>query len=162
MNLYSTLKLPSSHLEIITKSNLNRLRNSSFEDSVSSFFPWFPSGCVKLETEEKGAFLGKNHVVFSPGENQIGRISQRTRTLQVGRLYILNLAACSTATMPKEMIIQFGGRMVVVEGDLFSAEYHQYSFAFRARCRRPRLRITLLGSTEGTKVAIDSVTLRAI
>ena len=64
MNLLSMLNVSTHQLENLSKNNLNRIGNGNFENYDFSFYPWIPSGVVKLEPNTGEALQGRITFVF--------------------------------------------------------------------------------------------------
>lgn len=159
MLLSSVTKLTPSQMEALSLSSMNRLRNGNFQSSDHSFFPWVPSGFVQLQTGAGTAMIGRVHARFTPGTDQRGRLSQRTRMLRPGALYVLRFAIRSIGAEPQSFVIQFGDRSIKIDGASLPCDYGQFTLAFRAHCRYHRIRFTVNGADPRSIVDLNTVSL---
>lgn len=159
MNLQSIFNTSSSQLESLSQSNLNRISNGGFENYTFSFYPWVPSGAVKLELNTGEALTGENSVRFIPKEGEKGKITQRTRLLQVGELYMLLFSSRSLGTAG-HLNIEFGKRLVRLSAESLQPEYSFYTCLFRARSQFSYLHFYVVGA-ENVVIDIDTVSLHS-
>lgn len=161
MNLLSILDVSKSQLENLSKNNLNRIGNGNFENYGFSFYPWIPSGVVKLEPNTGEAFTGENSIRFYPKEGEIGKITQRTRLLQVGEVYVLLFAARSLGS-PSDLYVEFGRRLVRVSKESLGPQYSYYTFLFRSRSTFSYLHFFVKGKeNENMMIDVDTVSLHS-
>lgn len=146
-------------MEALSLSSLNRIRNGNFRSSDHSFFPWIPSGFVELQTGTGTEMMGQRHARFTPGMNQRGSLSQKTRMLRPGALYVLRFAVRSIGAEPHSFVIRFGERSIKIEGTDLPCDYGQFTLAFRAHCRYHRIRFTVNGAAPETIVDLGTVSL---
>lgn len=159
MNLQSILNTSSAQLDNLSQSNVNRINNGHFENHSFSFYPWIPSGMVKLELNTGEALTGENSVRFTPGEGEMGKITQRTRLLQIGELYLLLFAARSIGTSG-QLYVEFGRRLGRVSSESLRSEYSYYTFLFRARSKFSYLHFFVKGAVD-VIIDIDTISLHS-
>lgn len=160
MNLLSMANISTQQLDNLSTNNLNRINNGNFESYLYSFYPWIPSGTVKLEPKTGEAFTGDNSVRFYPEKGEVGRITQRTRLLQVGELYMLLFAARSIGSTG-HLYAEFGKRLVRLSNESLRPEYSNYLFLFRARSKFSYLHFYVKGEEESI-IDIDAISLHSI
>ena len=159
MNLQSILDISPPQIEHLTKSSSNRISNGHFDNNLFSFYPWIPSGVVKLELNTEGAFTGKNHVRFYPKEGETGKVSQRTRVLQVGDLYMLFFCARSVGA-PSPLYVEFGRRLILINKESLQLDYSVFTFLFRARSTFSYLHLHVKGKKD-VLIDVDTVSLHS-
>lgn len=160
MNIQPIINTSPVMLDDLSQSNTNRINNGHFENHSFSFYPWIPSGVVKLELNTGEALTGKNNVRFTPAEGEIGKITQRTRQLQVGELYMLLFAARSIGASG-QLYAEFGRRLVrISQASLHQQKYSYYAFLFRARSKFSYLHFFVKGAVD-VIIDIDTISLHS-